>query len=128
MKIYTDGSGNGQIAWYNEDTGESDIDNIIFDVSSNEAEYWAVLIALRRVVKGLSRSSPTYKNVKEIEIWSDSMLVVRQLSREWKIKSEKMRDMVERIQDTISLLETFGVDVTFQWIRRKENIAGKMLG
>jgi ribonuclease HI len=127
MRIYTDGSGNGRYAWCNEDTGEARVDNITFEATNNEVEYWAVLEALSYVVKSLNRRISSYGDVKAIEIWSDSMLVVRQLTRECNVKDEKMRSMAQRIWFLINRLKALDVDVSFQWVRRKYNKAGKML-
>ena len=112
-KIYTDGSGDGRMAWYNESTGES-WSGEQPDATNNEAEYIAVQKALE---------SAGQKD--EIEILSDSKLVVNQLNREWHIKDARMRNLFDKVHKLIREKE---LNVTFTWIPRAENKAGKYLG
>ena len=113
-KIYTDGSGDGRMAWYNESTGES-WSGQQPGLTNNEAEYIAVYKALQTAKsKGV-----------EIEILSDSKLVVNQLKREWHIKDAKLRTLFDKVQ---KLIRDRKLNVTFTWIRRSQNKAGKYLG
>jgi len=112
-KIYTDGSGDGRMAWYNESTGES-WSGQQADVTNNEAEYIAVQKALESA-----------ESNAEIEILSDSKLVVNQLNREWHIKDARMRKLFDKIH---KLIREQKLNVTFVWISRAENKAGKYLG
>lgn len=111
-KIYTDGSGDGRMSWFNETTGESWSDKQD-NITSNEAEYLAVYNALNAA------------KVKNIEIVSDSKLVIHQLRREWHIKDDKMRELFDKVQKLIRDRE---LSVTFSWVRREQNPAGKYLG
>jgi ribonuclease HI len=111
-KIFTDGSGDGRIAWYDETTGE----NFSADSTastSNEAEYLAVKDALSKAKS------------KDVEIFSDSKLVVSQLKREWHIKEPRLRELFDDVQ---ALIKQRGLKVAFTWIPREENPAGKYLG
>ena len=101
------------MAWYNETTGES-WSGQEPDITSNEAEYTAVLNALQNV-----------ETTDEIEILADSKLVVNQLNREWHIKDAKMRTLFDKIQQ---LIREKQLKVEFTWISREENPAGKYLG
>jgi ribonuclease HI len=112
QKIYTDGSGDGRMAWYNETTGES-WSGKREGATSNEAEYLAVYNALESA------------KVNDIEIVSDSKLVVHQLKREWHIKDDKMRELFDKVQ---KLIQDRGLNVKFIWIPREKNPAGKYLG
>jgi ribonuclease HI len=62
---------------------------------------------------------------KEIEILSDSKLVVNQLKREWHIKDERMRELFDKIH---KLIRERSLKVEFRWVSRKDNPAGKYLG
>jgi len=111
-KIFTDGSGDGRIAWYDETADES------FSAKSaastnNEAEYLAVLDALKKTKS------------KDVEILSDSKLVVSQLKREWHIKEPRLRELFDEVQ---ALIKQRGLKVNFVWIPRGKNPAGKYLG
>ncbi|MBI2545431.1 MAG: reverse transcriptase-like protein [Candidatus Aenigmarchaeota archaeon] len=111
MNIHTDGSGKtGRYAYVVEKEGVIKI----FQkrgITHNEAEYMAVIVAL------------TENNAKEINIFSDSELIVKQLNRNYKIKEKRMLDLALRVQ---KLCE--GRSVTFTWIPRERNLAGKVLG
>jgi ribonuclease HI len=112
QKIYTDGSGDGRMAWYNEDTnkgwsGQKE------GLTNNQAEYLAIYNALSSVED------------KNIEILSDSNLAVNQLNREWHIKEGSLRELFDKIQN---LINERGLNVKFTWIPREENKAGKYLG
>lgn len=115
-RIYTDGSGDGRMAWYNEATGES-WSGQQAGLTNNEAEYLAVYEALNAI-------KPKGVDI-EIEILSDSKLVVNQLKREWHIKDDKLRALFDKVQ---ALIRERGLKVGFRWIPRKENPAGKYLG
>lgn len=111
-KIYTDGSGNGRIAWYNETTGKS-WGGQEKGVTNNQAEYLAIYNALKST------------STENVEILSDSKLVVNQLNRKWHIKDDRLRELFDRIQELISSKK---LNVKFVWVRRKDNPAGKYLG
>lgn len=112
QKIYVDGSGDGRMAWFNEATGES-WSGQQQGLTSNEAEYMAIYNALEATA------------AKEIEILSDSKLVVSQLNREWHIKESRLRKLFDKVHE---LIRDRGLSVEFKWIPRKENKAGKYLG
>ena len=81
-------------------------------VTTNEAEYLAVLLALD---EGFSTDIT--------EILSDSQLVVRQLNREYHIKEPRLRELAIQVWNKAA-----GRDIKFTWIPREENPAGKVLG
>lgn len=112
QKIYTDGSGDGRMAWFNETTGES-WSGRRSNVTNNEAEYLAIQNALESV------------KTKEVEVLSDSKLVVSQLKREWHIKESRLRELFDKVHE---LIRDRKLKVTFTWVRREENKAGKYLG
>lgn len=100
------------MAWFNEATGES-WSGQQPGLTNNEAEYTAVHKALEAA------------EAKEVELLSDSKLVVNQLNREWHIKDERMREIFDKIQ---ALIRGRGLKVEFRWVNRKNNPAGKYLG
>lgn len=111
-RIFTDGSGDGRLAWYNETTKESWSAKTHVS-SNNEAEYLAIYNALNSA------------KTKNIEVLSDSQLVVNQLKREWAIKSDRMRDMFDKVHYIINMRS---LEVQFTWVPREKNPAGKYLG
>jgi len=111
-KIFTDGSGDGRISWYNETTGEN-FSAESAATTNNEAEYMAMLDALKKTKS------------KDVEVVSDSKLVVNQLKREWHIKEPRLRELFDRVQ---KLMRDKKLNVKFSWVRRSQNPAGKYLG
>jgi ribonuclease HI len=120
MKIYTDGSGNGKIAFIIQH-GSQGITKTedIGDCTNNVAEYTAVLKALEYVTSNLTVGE------RNIEIISDSELIVKQLKHEYHIKNDTLR---EKAKATWDIIQKNQLNVTFTWVRRKENLAGKLLG
>jgi len=115
LHIYVDGSGDGYYCYFIEETGTAKLfkkENI----SHNQAEYLAVCEALLAASRSWAR---------EIVILSDSQLAVKQLSHEWNISSAALRDLAASCWQ---LIGSMNKRVTFKWISRKENKAGKFLG
>ncbi|MDI6807243.1 MAG: reverse transcriptase-like protein [Candidatus Aenigmarchaeota archaeon] len=111
QKIYVDGSGDGRFCWYNETRNTSRAYKEV-GITNNQAEYLAVYNAL-------------LENEAELEILSDSKLVVNQLNRNWHIKDDKLRKLFDKVQQVI---KKKNLKVVIRWIKRKENKAGKYLG
>lgn len=111
QKIYVDGSGDGRFCWYNETTNQSKSYRKK-GITNNQAEYFAVYNAL-------------IENEGEIEILSDSKLIVNQLNRSWHIRDENLRELFDKVQE---IIRRKNLNVKFTWIKRKENKAGKYLG
>lgn len=55
-------------------------------------------------------------------VLSDNEVVVKQLSRQYHIGNDRLRKLAMRIWQMCQ-----NVEVKYQWISRKENLAGKML-
>lgn len=110
MDIYVDGSGKtGKYAYIVTSRAPR-----IFEkkgITNNEAEYLAVIKALEE------------NKEKDICILSDSQLVVKQLNHEYAIKKDRLRELAIQVW---KLCE--GRNITFKWISRKFNHAGKVLG
>lgn len=83
--------------------------------TNNEAEYQAVQLALEFVPELIK----TYE-VSEITWKLDSMLVVQQLSKVWKIKEPRMATFAQDIWKKLSAL---GLKSTFTYVPRAENAA-----
>lgn len=113
MKIFTDGSGKtGKYAYVIDEPRKKSVK--IFQrnkITSNEAEFLAVIQALK-------------ENPREnIEIFSDSELMVNQLNQDYAIREDRLRKLAEEVW---GLCE--GREVSFTWIPREKNKAGKVLG
>src|SRR3989338_10853983 len=86
------------------------------EVTNNEAEYRAVILALKKLKHLIGGEKA--KNSR-VEIHVDSELLERQLNGEYKIKDENIKDLFIEIWN---LKTDFG-QVVFKHIPRKENTA-----
>ncbi len=126
ITIYTDGvsrgnPGQGAIAFVIVETNlEFGIKNLEFSkllegqVTNNEAEYRAMIFALKKI-KHLIGGEKAKKT--EIEIRSDSELLINQINGKYKIKEEKL---VPFFIEIWNLKQDFGM-VSFVQIPREEN-------
>lgn len=116
-KYYVDGSGwNGEESkacvvlrdQYNQFNKSVKICIYKFELTNNEAEYYALIEALKYAIRG-------------DEIYTDSQLVVHQVSGQWKINFPHLRNLV----NIVHKLQREGVKIL--WIPRNYNYAGKVL-
>jgi ribonuclease HI len=84
------------------------------DVSNNEAEYLAIISALKNVIN----------RDRQIVILSDSQLVVNQINHKYGINNENLRKLASEVW----ILGKKFDKLELRWLRRSENKAGKMLG
>lgn len=127
LQIYCDGSGSGDFCYFVVDNGS--VVKVFHEdnITHNEAEYKAVIEALEYAYE-------RFKNVELaeadsiIEILSDSMLVINQLSHEWNIKQEHLRKLALRAWHLQTFLLNKLFEVKFTWVPRHQNLAGKILG
>lgn len=82
-------------------------------VTVNVGEYKSVLVALEWA---------NGQRLEEVEILTDSLLVVNQVNGSWKCKKGHLLPYREKVR---RLLEETGY--TLNWISREENLAGKVL-
>lgn len=81
--------------------------------SNNTAEY----LALREGL--LYALGSDYKN---IEFYSDSKLIVEQVSGRWKVKCMELKDLAHRCMAQVHMLKQSGVQVSVTWIPREKNV------
>jgi len=81
--------------------------------SNNFAEYLALIHALNYASEG------DYRN---IEIFSDSKLIVEQVNGRWKVKSNDLKSLAESAISRVQNLRKDGRQVTLSWIPREKNI------
>ena len=115
VSIYVDGAG-GEKSGYGffvKETGESFYENKS-GLTNNQAEYHAIIAALKKFQGSLDK----------ITIFSDSKNTVNQLNHEFAINNEQLRTFA---REAWALMAKFS-DLKIQWLPRKENLAGKMLG
>jgi ribonuclease HI len=115
ISVYVDGSGgpNGRFGFFVKETGESFYEKKP-EITNNQAEYMAIISALNKFVD----------SNEEIKIFSDSKNTVNQLNHEFAINNEQLRDLA---REAWGIMGKFS-NLSIQWVPRKENLAGKMLG
>jgi len=84
------------------------------EMTNNMAEYEALLHAL---------TSAAERSVKEITVYTDSLLVANQVTGVYKIKNTTLLDYVRRIKKIVSNFEHF----TIQYIPREQNAVADKL-
>ncbi|MBM7623201.1 ribonuclease HI family protein [Sporohalobacter salinus] len=116
LKIYTDGAsrgnpgpaGIGVLIKDGLDNIKEEIADYIGEATNNEAEYQAIIAGLKK-----ARDF----NAESINLFSDSQLVVKQISGEYRVRSEKLRPYYLEIKELIKELP----DCSFQHISRDNN-------
>ena len=143
-KIFVDA--NPTFAAYVIDGGGSDYTRLPLNLTAMEAEYMAVIYGLNEFYLKWNREldSRQYDMTRESEgeffkvatpseetprqlpppilICSDNEVVVKQLQRQYHIGNDKLRKLAQQVWQMTNNLE-----VKYQWVSRKENLAGKML-
>ena len=111
--------------------GKAEISKCIGTATNNQAEYTAVIEALKWVLENSNRSNPTYEvgfgepdNNLKIELFLDSQLVVEQLNQRYKLKNEGLKPLFNQIQELIGKI---GGKVTFSHIPREKNVKADKL-
>lgn len=125
LQLYCDGgsrsnpgpSGLGIAGYHVSDDGKKEciFEKGVFleNCSNNFAEYLALIHALNYA------SEADYKNV---EIYSDSKLIVEQVNGRWKVKSSDLKELAERSIARVKDLRKHGIQFTLTWIPREQNV------
>ena len=120
LKIFTDGKtinnpGPSYIGVLIKE-GEKEIRRIrkfVGNGTSNEAEYMAMIEGMREALK---------LGAKDVEILTDSELVVRQMRGEYKVRAKNLKRLKKRAESLLKKFESFSIT----HIPRKENPAHKV--
>lgn len=90
-------------------------DEIIFEVgkylentTNNEAEYLGLIIGLEECIK---------RNVKQLQVFGDSNLVIQQCSGRWKVKNERLCELHSHVKELIKKFES----ILFTHVYRDNN-------
>ncbi|HEY0948361.1 MAG TPA: reverse transcriptase-like protein [Candidatus Paceibacterota bacterium] len=119
--IYADGGSRGNPgpagsgAIIRNESGETvaTVSEYLGVTTNNVAEYTAVLRALEKLAHMLeSRAGEA-----DVEVRMDSMLVVRQMSGEWKIKHENMKPLAASTKEVMARFRS----VSFTHVYREDN-------
>lgn len=116
LTIFTDGGARGNpgpagigAVLYNENKEKvAEISQYLGVATNNQAEYWALIEALKKA-KELGG--------KEIEVFMDSELIVKQLKREYKVKN---KDLASLFLEVYNLSLNFS-KINFSHVYREDN-------
>jgi ribonuclease HI len=122
LLIYTDGgargnpgpAGIGAVAFGENGEKIFEISKYLGEKTNNQAEYEAVIAALKKALES---------GASEIEIRSDSELLVKQLNREYKVKNQGLAPLFLKVHN---LTQSFK-SAKFRHIRREQNVAADKL-
>jgi ribonuclease HI len=118
IEVYTDGAGAGPdgkgsgYAWVNMASQERKVETAP-GFTNNVAEYRGVISALRSLRRGTV-----------VTIFTDSTLVVGQLRGEFRIRDSKLEKLATEVK---TIVDQKQLTATFTWVRRQDNLAGKLL-
>jgi ribonuclease HI len=87
------------------------------NVTNNQAEYGTLLAGLRRALNVL-RENGSHPSESSIDIYTDSKLVVEQVSGRWKVKNEGLKPLQREAR---MLLSQFGKS-RLTWHPRAESV------
>lgn len=117
LKVYTDGWSrwNPWISWiwvYITDDNWNEVEKRYKNLwikTNNEAEYLWAYYWIKRAIEIWA---------SEIYLYMDSNLVIKQLSWEWKIKKEELKNIYKDIN---YLIDNSKIKIFYNWIRREDN-------
>ena len=95
---------------YDENNMEVDYDSKYLgdNVTNNFAEYTGLIVGLHLALRN---------NIKEINVYGDSLLVINQMSTTWKVKNDTLLKLYE---DANKLIKCFD-KINFVHIKREKN-------
>jgi ribonuclease HI len=120
--IYTDGAARGNpgptgIGVVIKDEAGNTLDKIskrLGVTTNNQAEYQAIIVGLERAI-GLG--------AKQVNVRSDSELVVKQVNGQYKIKNTALRPLYQKVVQLTGALESFSIG----YIPREQNATADAL-
>ena len=119
--VHTDGGARGNpgpaaigVVIEGSSVGKKEYGEYIGEATNNEAEYKAVIFALKKL-KHLIGSAES--KTSAVEVFLDSELIERQLNGEYKIKEKNLQNYFVEVWN---LKSDFG-SVSFRHVRREEN-------
>ena len=80
-------------------------------LTNNQAEYMALISAIKNVTKMVGKKN-------DLKIYGDSLLVIKQISGEWKVKEKKLKPLFNDLKNLLLNFKTF----TFHHRLRKESV------
>ena len=121
VEVYTDGASRGNpgesgigVLIVREDSTKEEIKEYIGKGTNNEAEYKALIRALRYLSE---------HGIRAARVHTDSKLVANQINGLWKVKDSKLKILHEEVKNLISNLEEFKIG----YVPRNRNVEADRL-
>ncbi len=114
--LYFDGASRGN-------PGPSSFGGVIYNKYGDELDTYGAFIGLTTnnvaeycgLLAGLNRCQRL--NIKYVQVFGDSNLVIQQVIGKWKVKNEKLRSIYKQIKD----VESFFTTIKYQHVYREKN-------
>ena len=121
VNVFTDGAsrgnpglaGAGSVILVNGEVVDEAFE-FLGEKTNNEAEYEALILALRRIIKLVGKRVVSVDS--EYTFYADSQLMIKQLRGEYKVKAPKVKPLYEKVCELKDEL-----DCKFVWVRREDN-------
>jgi len=112
---FCDGSTKGYVGMVIRAPGKQEVSHVVpIDIiTNNEAEYLAL-------IKLLLKLDPK----RRWKVYTDSMLVVKQINGDWGLKAENLKSYHD---EAIYYIESLKLDISLAWVGRDNNPAGILL-
>ncbi len=121
VEVYTDGASRGNpgesgigVLIVREDFTKEEIKEYIGKGTNNEAEYKALIRALRYLLD---------HGIRAVRVHTDSKLVANQINGLWKVKDSKLKILHEEVKNLIPNLEEFKIG----YVPRNRNVEADRL-
>lgn len=85
--------------------------------TNNEAEYLAIIEGLKHMIDLLT----SHSGVSKVVVKGDSQLIIKQLQKKWKVRSENLLPLYEKARSLIETLHKKGLSVELSYIPREKN-------
>ncbi len=129
LKVYTDGGSRGNPGpssiggvGYLKDKRIFEFKKSIGIATNNDAEYQALIKALE-IINPKSQNS-NFQNIKQIQFFSDSRLMVNQVNGLFKVKNGKIKEYILKIR---SLEQEIKLPITYHLLPREQNVEADRL-
>ena len=119
--IFTDGGARGNpgpaaigVVIQGKDTGKKEFGEYLGETTNNEAEYQAVIFAMKKLKQIIGADKSKESNVK---FYIDSELLCRQVSGEYKVKEKNLQGLFMEVWNLMTEFKK----VSFEHVRREKN-------
>ena len=121
LKVFTDGGSKGNpgpssigIVFYSDDKKVFEHKESIGIATNNDAEYSALISAMSKVKSQKSNLA----DIKKVEFYSDSRLMVNQVNGLFKVKNGRIKEYILKIR---SLEMEINLPISYSYIPREKN-------